>query len=54
MKMKISRQKLNQWLKICHMNYSKGTKLHANIITDVTGQKYSTTYFNKPEDNMQN
>ena len=36
------------------MKYSKGTKLHANIITDVRGQKYSTTYFNKPKDNMQN
>ena len=52
--MKISSQKLNQWLKIYHMNYSKGAKLHANITAEFIGQKYSTTNFNEPEENMQN
>ena len=36
------------------MNYSKTAKLHANIITELTGKECSTTYFNKLEANMQN
>ena len=38
-KMKISRQKLNQWFKICHMNYINGAKLHAKIIMELKGKK---------------
>ena len=36
------------------MNYINGGKLHAKIITELKGKKCSTTYFNEPEDNMQN
>ena len=37
------------------MNYINGAKLHAKIIMELKGKKkYSTTYFNEPEDNMQN
>ena len=37
------------------MNYINGAKLHAKIIMELKGKKKcSTTYFNEPEDNMQN